>query len=461
MHSWLANTDPETAWAHFAWPDFPASGSAPLPLAILPLHGFAGRREDTPVDAEELIGSRVLRAATAPFKTSGTLRILPPVRQVLAEQRSGFFGLDPETACDFLMNLSRGVRDSGCAKLLFFNTSAVSAPLAATAALDVRAEFGLQTYVIQAADLGLDFTTPAGDTHAAAVRLQRLIAEILAHRSPPGIPAPPPPAGPAKTERDDVHFPLRFRNRYLGGFTSARLRGCAGTADALAILPVAAIEQHGPHLPVGVDAILGQAVLAAALETIPADAPIFTAPPLLYGKSIEHAGFAGTLSIDGKTLRRSVLSIARDLRNLGFRRLAVTNFHGGNIHVLDMTLREIRDDLGVEAVRLRAGYQPDMDSQELAWGMHADEWETSLMLACAPECVHMDKAVREYPAHVDDPGLLRPEKSTAIFGWLTRDLSKSGVLGDPTRADADKGRRWLAEGGALLSRRLLDFARGA
>ncbi|OIR18883.1 creatinine amidohydrolase [mine drainage metagenome] len=460
MHSWLANTDPETAWAHFAWPDFPVSGSAPLPLAILPLHGFAGRGEDTPVDAEELIGARVLRAATAPFKANGSLRILPPVRQVLAERRSGFFGLDPETACDFLMNLSRGVRDSGCTKLLFFNTSAVSAPLAATAALDARAEFGLQTYVVQAADLGLDFNHPAGDVHAAAKRLQGLISEILAHRCPPGTPAQVP-AIQAGDKQDDAPFPLRFRNRYLGSFTASRLRACAGSADALAILPVAAIEQHGHHLPVGVDAILGQALLAAALDTVPADAPIFAAPPLLYGKSIEHAGFAGTLSIDGKTLRRSVLSIARDLGRLGFRRLAVTNFHGGNIHVLDMTLREIREDLGIEAVRLRAGYQPEMDPQELAWGMHADEWETSLMLACAPECVHMEKAVREYPAHVDDPGLLRPEKSAAIFGWLTRDLSNSGVLGDPTRADADKGRRWLAEGGALLSRRLLDFARGS
>ncbi len=136
--------------------------------------------------------------------------------------------------------------------------------------------------------------------------------------------------------------------------------------------------------------------------------------------------------------------MAGQLRDIGIRRLAFFNTHGGNSPVLTALLHEIPETLGIKAVLLRHGYQPDVSAQEAAWGFHADEWETSLMLACAPELVRMGKAVGEYPARLDDPGELRPENAPAVFAWMTSDISRSGVMGDPTRATEENGRRWLA-----------------
>ena len=460
MKSWLANADPETAWEHLAWPEFPAAGSSQSPLVILPLHGFVDRGAAHAIDAEEVIASRILRAAVGRLKAVAPLCVLPPIRQVLAAKAGGFFGLDPETAYDQLMGICRGVRDSGCTKIVLLNSSAISASLAASVALDARAEFGLYTYLIQAADLGVDFTSGDAPLEAPTSLLVELLGEILAHRSPTSS-IPASPATPNAPSEPADCFPSAYRDRYLGGFTPDKLRACAASGNALAVLPIAAIEQHGLHLPVGVDAILGQALLSGALASLPGHAPVFVAPPLIYGKSNEHAGFPGTLSIDTKTLRRTLLAAADQIARLDFRRLAIFNTHGGNNHVLEITLREIRENLGLAAFRLRAGYQPDLDPQEQAWGMHADEWETSLMLACAPEWVRMDKAVCEYPARLGDPGRLRMEKAPATFAWLTKDISTSGVLGNPTRATAENGRRWLSEASSTLGRRLEHALSGA
>jgi creatinine amidohydrolase len=99
-------------------------------------------------------------------------------------------------------------------------------------------------------------------------------------------------------------------------------------------------------------------------------------------------------------------------------------------------------------------YRPPQSPQEAAFGFHAGEWETSLMLAASPGLVHMDRAVCEYPARLDAPGVLRPEGAAAVFAWKTADLSKSGVMGDATLATPEKGRRWLDEASAALARRI-------
>jgi creatinine amidohydrolase len=210
------------------------------------------------------------------------------------------------------------------------------------------------------------------------------------------------------------------------------------------IIPAAAIEQHGPHLPVGVDAILGQALLGAALGRLPASLPALVAPPLTYGNSIEHPGVPGTISVSARILRRLALAMAGQLHDIGIRRLAFFNTHGGNSAVLATLCHEIPEIFGIRTTLLRHGYQPDVSSQETASGFHAGEWETSLMLACAPELVRLDKAISEYPARLDGRGELRPENAPAVFAWTTRDISRSGVMDDPTRATAENGKRWLA-----------------
>ncbi|MDR2674225.1 MAG: creatininase family protein [Opitutaceae bacterium] len=251
-------------------------------------------------------------------------------------------------------------------------------------------------------------------------------------------------------------FAAPIRAHYLPAFTQARLDALPDKARALVIVPVGAVEQHGRHLPVGVDAILGQAWLNHALPRLPAAAAarVFVAPPLTFGKSNEHAGFPGTVSLTAGTLRRLLLALAAHLRGLGFRHLAVLNTHGGNSPVVVYTLREIQTALGLRAGMLAPPRAAELSAQEAANGFHAGEWETALMLACAGRLVRMGLAVREHPARVDDPGELRPGGAPAVFAWLTRELSVSGVMGDATAATVKKGVRWLEASSAALARRI-------
>jgi creatinine amidohydrolase len=185
---------------------------------------------------------------------------------------------------------------------------------------------------------------------------------------------------------------------------------------------------------------------------------VLVAPPITYGKSNEHLGFAGTVTVSAKTLRRLLLALAAQLHALGFRHFAVLNTHGGNSSVLVYTLREIQaayDD--AHAGMLNFPYKPDLSSQEKEYGFHAGEWETSLLLGCAPALVKMERAVCEYPAHLDDPGELRPENAAAIFSWIAADISKSGVMGDATKATREKGAHWLDAASTALARRITEL----
>jgi creatinine amidohydrolase len=454
--SWLANADPATFWAHQAWPDFAALPQKEYAVVVLPLYGFADYGADRPLDQEETLGGALLRRAVEQTKTRFTVRVLPPLRFALAAKDAGFFGVDPETAHDLLHEMAEGVRAAGFHKLVFFNASPVNEPLVATAALDIRAALGLRTYVVHARTLGLDPARPTPDDPAPmADHLARLLTEIRQHLAPPLGNS----SGQSKIKNREskIQFPA-YRYYYLPALSRAQLAAIPAKDQALVVLPTAAIEQHGPHLPVGVDAILGQALLGAAIPKIAGRAPVYVAPPLSYGKSNEHVGFPGTVTLSARTLRRLVLALASQLRELGFRRLAIFNTHGGNSTVLATTVRELRDSLDLDATLLRHGFKPDVSAPEAAWGFHADEWETSLMLACAPELVRMKRAVCEYPARLDDPGELRPGNAPATFAWMTSDISSSGVMGDATKATAAKGRRWLEAAATALAGRMVGSA---
>lgn len=238
-------------------------------------------------------------------------------------------------------------------------------------------------------------------------------------------------------------FPAGYRRRYLPAMTPAQIAALPDRSSALVLLTTGAIEQHGPHLPVGVDAFLGQAWLNLVLARLPAEVSCYVAPPITIGKSNEHAGFPGTLSIPARTLRALVFAIARQITRWGFRCLAVLNTHGGNSPVLAYTLREVEAQLAIRAAHVRPGVDYGQSKQEALYGFHAGELETSWMLALAPELVRMAEARCEYPARSDDPGELRPERAAATFAWATQDFSRSGVIGDATTATAEKGRRWL------------------
>jgi creatinine amidohydrolase len=241
--------------------------------------------------------------------------------------------------------------------------------------------------------------------------------------------------------------------------TPRQIRPLPDKAWAPVILATGAIEQHGPHLPVAVDALMGQVWLARALARLPDGASCYVAPPITIGKSNEHTGFPGTLMISRETLRQQILAVARQVHSWGFRSLAVVNTHGGNVPVLVPTLREVRATLGLRAGVLQARQADGISEQEATFGIHAGEVETSWVLAAAGRLADPSKAACEYPARIGDPGEVRPVGAPALVAWASRDVSLSGIMGDATAASAQKGERWIERGSADLADAILEVCR--
>ena len=209
------------------------------------------------------------------------------------------------------------------------------------------------------------------------------------------------------------------------------------------VLPCGAIEQHGPHLPCSVDSVIASGVIGKALERLPAQVPAFALPPLTYGKSEEHLHFPGTMTLTGTTLLSTVIELGESIYRSGFRKLVLANGHGGQPQVLEMAARELRlrhgdyviVPFGVSRLPNASGRQVSDREKKLA--MHAGHSETALMLALAPETVHMERAEANYPPEFPIR-LLSPDGRPAC-AWTARDFGPSGVIGDPTSATPEQG----------------------
>ncbi len=227
----------------------------------------------------------------------------------------------------------------------------------------------------------------------------------------------------------------------------------------LLILPTAAIEQHGHHLPLATDTLLNNFLLGHALARLPKDLPVYALAPVCYGKSNEHVGFPGTLSVGRETFTRVLRDIAASLHAAGFKKLVFYNSHGGNHSLLDVMARDLREEFGMRTFCLFGGGPASgLAAQEAAYGFHAGEVETSLLLAATPELVHPDQYTTNYIAQVGAPGVLKPEFSSATFAWLTRDIAPSGVMGDPNPSTAEKGWKWCEEMSARIAAALVEMA---
>jgi creatinine amidohydrolase len=213
----------------------------------------------------------------------------------------------------------------------------------------------------------------------------------------------------------------------------------------VAILPVGAIEQHGPHLPVRVDAAINAGIVARAVERMPRDYPALVLPMMPYGKSDEHLAFPGTLTLSYETLGRVWYEIAESTHRAGIRKILFLNSHGGQPQLLEIVCRDLRVKLGMFAVSVMWPRLIDMNAlfepAENRHGIHGGQSETSVMLHLHPELVEMDRAENFVPLSVQierESEMLGPE-SGVRFGWQAQDLHPKGVCGDATKATAELG----------------------
>jgi creatinine amidohydrolase len=237
-------------------------------------------------------------------------------------------------------------------------------------------------------------------------------------------------------------------DRFFPYLTWTEVQAMPDKANVVLLQPVGAIEQHGPHLPLIVDAAIGVAVLGKALEKLNPEIPAYALPPLYYGKSNEHWHFPGTITLSAQTLIATLTEVAESIYRAGFRKLVLLNSHGGQPQVMEIVARDLHqqhEDFMVFPLftwRVPHCAGEFLSSKEKELGIHAGDAETSLMLSVLPNQVQMQKAVAEYPHGLPEESLLSMEGKLP-FAWTTRDLSQSGVLGDPTVATKEKGDRLL------------------
>lgn len=215
------------------------------------------------------------------------------------------------------------------------------------------------------------------------------------------------------------------------------------------IQPLGAIEQHGYHLPLIVDSAISQGVLGEALKLLSPEIPAYALPTLYYGKSNEHDGFPGTISLSASTLFSLLTEVSQSIYQAGFRKLILMNSHGGQPQIMEIIARDLHQQYPDLAIfPFFTWHVPNITNElltptEQELGIHAGDAETSLILSLLPEQVKMDLAVREYPPNLAPNSLLSLEGKLP-FAWLTKELSHSGVMGDGTTATKEKGDRILA-----------------
>jgi creatinine amidohydrolase len=228
--------------------------------------------------------------------------------------------------------------------------------------------------------------------------------------------------------------------------------------DPVAILPLASIEQHGPHLPLSTDLDIGLGLLAAAFARLPSDFPAWALPPQAIGCSREHARFPGTLSLESESLVGMIEDVGATLAECGVRRLVLSNSHGGNRHSLDLAglrLREQHDMLVVKASWFRSPRPEGVELPESEWvhGLHGGALETAMMMYLEPEAVRsaevsewrsLGEELEETLTHVGPEG-------NVSFSWMVDDLNDSGAVGDASLADARMGERLVSHYAAVLA----------
>jgi creatinine amidohydrolase len=226
----------------------------------------------------------------------------------------------------------------------------------------------------------------------------------------------------------------------------------ADAARWIAVLPLAATEQHGPHLPLETDVMIGEAYLTKVRELLPETIPVTFLPIQTIGISTEHIDFPGTQTLSTETALRQWMALGEEVARRGVRKLVIVTSHGGNSAAMMLVAQDLRAHHGMLAVTtswfrfgLPAGLFPD---EELRHGIHGGAAETSIMLAKYPHAVRRE-AIADFASNavaMEQQYRWLSTQRPAPFAWQAQDLNASGAVGNATLASADKGERLIDHG---------------
>lgn len=252
--------------------------------------------------------------------------------------------------------------------------------------------------------------------------------------------------------------------RYWQRLTTTEVASIA-SQDPVVVVPLAATEQHGPHLPLSTDLEIARGLLRTAFGRLPTDHRVWMAPPLAFGASGEHSRFPGTLSLDPDVITETICQLGAALQDAGVRRLVVFNSHGGNRGAIESAALRLRDEqtqLVVKASYTSFARPDNVQLPDVEWrhGLHGGALETAMMLYFRPELVRTNEIGRFDSLGEELEGAMRrlgPE-GEAPFAWLAGDLNPLGVTGDASLADAELGQRLADHYGSVLAEVLQDAA---
>ncbi len=231
-------------------------------------------------------------------------------------------------------------------------------------------------------------------------------------------------------------------------------------AATVAVLPVAATEQHGPHLPLAVDQVLVDGVVAACLAQLPVETPVLFLPTQQIGYSPEHSRFAGTLTLSSDTVISTWIEIGECVARAGVNKLLLLNSHGGQVSLMDIVARELRSRANLIVYSCSWWNLPLGDAvnglfskEEHRFGVHAGEIETSMMLSLTPQWVDMGQA-KDFTSSSRDRAGRYPilgDGSSAKLGWHMQDYNVRGAAGNAAAATVDKGQAVIDAAGRQLA----------
>lgn len=245
--------------------------------------------------------------------------------------------------------------------------------------------------------------------------------------------------------------------RYWHALTASEIERLA-KHDPVVVLLLAAVEQHGPHLPLSTDLDIGLGLLAVAFDRLPAAFPATALPPQVVGASREHARFPGTLSLPPALLGDVIHHQGTAVARCGVRRLVVVNSHGGNRAALDAAALRLREEAQLLVVKVNYPDFPrpaavDLPDSEWRHGLHGGAVETAMMRHLHPDRVREAEpgGAASFAAELERQGSRIAPEGAAAFAWLAGDLHASGAVGDAALGTADVGRRLVDYYGATLA----------